>query len=931
MTHIKPRDADLVSSKRQRWPQSRLKPAWRRIESWVNKDLSLRRKTLAAVSLALSSLIGVTYATTSAILVQGYGTLEDQTVRRNVERVLQAYSKRLEDQSKLNQTWASWNDTYAFVQHPTQGYIQENFVDSVTLPSLLSAVLILDNSGNLVYGRNFDQTAADLPTSLLSYLQVHPRLTNHPFVDRCHAETALLPQGALMLTACPIVSNRAKGQIRGTLLMGRLANDSLEQQLSQTTQLDIQLYPLEPSRPLTPQLSHIQFSVEQQRVEHRQSVIIAPQSDRTISGYTLMQDMLNQPTLLVQVDVPREIQQQGRSSLNYLMVALGIVSAVFGTTTYYLANKLTLFWRGRQESEERYRAVIAQASEGIILIDADTQAFLEINTAFTDLLGYSASDVEGLTLTSVIGVASANGAASGAVELDRLMGEQQYRHRDNHLIDVEVTANVIRYVGRSAFCIVVRDITERKRAEAALRENEQRLEWQASHDPLTGLINRREFEHRLEQLVQRQSQAPAQEIHVLCFLDLDRFKPVNDTCGHAAGDELLRQITALLRSQIRTADVLARLGGDEFGLLLHHCPPAQAVDIADSLRQSVHDFRFVWQGKVFAIGISIGLVKLDATSDANSAGKALKAADAACYTAKHQGRNRVHLYQETDRPLGQRHGELEWANRLRQAIATDRLRLYCQPIVSVGAAPLQSNSQNNSQSNSQNNSQSDRYEVLVRLQSDDGALVMPQTFLPAAERYHLMHQLDRWVIQTLFASQNQHYQKAWKRSQTEAFSCLYFINLSSASLEDDQFESFLREQFHRYQVPPQVICFEITEAIALASLSKVVPFVRNLREFGCHFALDHFGNSLSTFAYLKTLPVDYIKIDGTFVQDLVDDPAHLAMTEAIHRIGRLMGLQTIAEYVESDRILDRLRGIGIDYAQGYGIGEPRPLEEPQIS
>ena len=915
MTNIKPRDADLVSSKRQgkrQWLQSRLEPAWRQLENWAAKDsISLRRKTLVAVGLALSSLIGVTYATTSAILVQGYGTLEKQTVRQNVERVLQAYSKRLEDQSKLNQTWASWNDTYEFVQHPNQGYIQENFTDSVILPHLLSAVLILDQSGNLVYGKNFNKIAADLPTSLLSYLQLHPRLINHSSADRCQAETALLPQGAMLLTACPIVSHRTKGQIRGTLLMGRLVDDSLERHLSQTTQLDIHLYPLEPSRPLTPQLSRIQFSVEQQSED--QSVLIAPQNDRVTSGYTLLEDMLNQPTLLLQVNVPREIQQQGRSSLNYLMLSLGIVGTVFGTTTYFLANKLTLFWRGQQESEERYRAVIAQASEGIILVDADTQAFLEINAAFTNLLGYSVLDLEELTLASLIGedepiAKDEDRAVPEAMAIDRLMGEQQYRHQDDYLVDVEVTANVIRYAGRSAFCIVVRDITERKRTEAALRENEQRLAWQASHDPLTGLVNRREFERCVERVVQRQFQAPDQEIHVLCLMDLDRFKPVNDTCGHAAGDELLRQVTALLRSQIRTADVLARLGGDEFGLLLHHCPPAQAVDIADGLRQSIHDFRFVWQDKVFAIGVSIGLVKLDATSEANSPGKAFSAADAACYTAKHQGRNRVHLYQETDRQLGQRRGELEWANRLRQAIATDRLRLYCQPIIPVNA-PLHT----------------DRYEVLVRLQAEDGSLVTPPTFLPAAERYHLMQRIDRWVIETLFASQSQHYQAAWKRSQTEAFNCLYFVNLSSASLNDDQFEAFLREQFHRYQVPPQVICFEITEAIALASLSKVIPFIHHLHDLGCRFALDHFGNSLSAFAYLKTLPIDYIKIDGTFVQDLADDPAHLAMTEAIHRIGQLMGLQTIAEYVESDRILDRLKGIGVDYAQGYGIGKPRPL------
>jgi diguanylate cyclase (GGDEF)-like protein len=918
--NIAKRDVDLAPSKRQGVFHAVLKTVCTKSRS-LEAGLSLRRKTLAAVSIALSSLIGVIYATTFTILTEGYAAIEDQTVRQNVERTLQVYTKQLEELKQKNRDWAALDDTYAFVQRPTLNYLRDNLSDGNFLASSTSIVLFLNASGKLVYGKNFDPIAAALPESLLVYLQSHPRLMEHAAGDRCHAETALLPQGAMLLTACPIVTSQTEGPIRGTLLMGRLVNETLEAQLAQITQLEIHLYPLERSRPLTPQRSRIQYALSPQN-----PVIVEPQSEQIISGYTLMKDLLGQPTLLVQVNVPRTVYQQGKGSLLYLIVALGLVGAVFGAMIYWLTDKLVLFWRGRQENEARYRAVIAQASEGIVLVDADTQTFLEVNAAFTELLGYSMQDLQGLQLANVIGssvdatalaenpsasFSTADPARSPALQaIDRLTGEQQYRHKDDRLIDVEVTANLIRYAGRSAFCIVVRDITERKRAEAALRENEQQLAWQASHDPLTGLVNRREFERRVQQAIQLQAQAAEDPLHALCFLDLDRFKIVNDTCGHAAGDELLRQLTGLLRSQVRASDVLARLGGDEFGLLLHYCPLAQAVELAESLRQSVQNFRFLWQGQSFAIGVSIGLVNLEGVS----LEAAFSAADAACYTAKHQGRNRVHLYQETDRQIVQRHGELEWAARLRQAMSDDRLRLYCQPIVATGAANL-----------SDRPSESECYEVLVRLQAEDGSLVTPQAFLPAAERYHLMQEIDRWVIHTLFASQSQHYQQSWQRSQAEEFNCLYFINLSSASLNDSQFVEFLQTQFHLHQIPPQVICFEITEATALTNLSRVVPFVRQFREFGCHFALDDFGSSLSAFTYLKNLPVDFLKIDGAFIRDLLEDPAHFAMTETIHRIAQLMELQTIAESVESDRILDRLREMGVDYAQGYGIAKPRPL------
>ncbi len=429
-----------------------------------------------------------------------------------------------------------------------------------------------------------------------------------------------------------------------------------------------------------------------------------------------------------------------------------------------------------------------------------------------------------------------------------------------------------------------------------------KLSYQAHYDALTGLINRHEFERRLDMLLKSAHEQNAH--HVFCYMDLDQFKVVNDTCGHSAGDGLLQQISLLLSKRVRENDTLARLGGDEFGLLLENCSIADAHSMADGLLEMVQDFRYVYQDKIFNIGVSIGMVAI--TSDIESAGRVMSAADAACYAAKDNGRNRVHLYRAHDDEIAKRHGEMEWVGRLTRAMEEDRFLLYCQPIVPLKGC----------------DDKRRYFEILLRKIDVHGRIYLPMAFIPAAERYLLMNSVDRWVIRNTFAE----YRQLMDNSGGET-DCIFTINLSGVSLSDKSLLGYIREQFTIHAVPPEAICFEITETSAIVNMSNTLDLMNALKSIGCHFMLDDFGSGMSSFAYLKNLPVDFLKIDGTFVRDIATNPVDLAMVQSIHGIAKAMKIKTIAEFVESAQVLPILESIGVQYAQGIHVGLAIPIRE----
>ena len=470
--------------------------------------------------------------------------------------------------------------------------------------------------------------------------------------------------------------------------------------------------------------------------------------------------------------------------------------------------------------------------------------------------------------------------------------------KDGNELYIESTASPIRDGTGTVTggVLVFHDVSES-------RELNRRLSYHASHDVLTGLVNRREFETRLERALKS---AKARETsYALCYIDLDQFKIVNDTCGHSAGDALLGQVGALLKSKVRWRDTLARLGGDEFGVLLESCSLEEALRTAESLREAIRNFRYTWEDRTFRLGCSIGVVPI--TAENEDVASVLSAADSACGAAKESGRNRVHCFEENDIDLMRRRREMQWAARINNALEESRFELFRMTIL-----PLQVEDAG------------EHFELLLRMRDESGKIVAPDQFIAAAERYGITPSIDRWVIDSAFR---------WLVSEADERRRLTMcsINLSGQSLGDDKFLPYVIEQFHRSGIDGSKICFEITETAAIANFSQASRFIQALKELGCKFALDDFGTGLSSFGYLKHFPVDFLKIDGSFVKGVLHDPIDREMVRSINEIGHLTGKQTIAEWAENAEIIEVLRGLGVDYAQGYGVSQPQRVQRAAIA
>jgi diguanylate cyclase (GGDEF)-like protein/PAS domain S-box-containing protein len=554
------------------------------------------------------------------------------------------------------------------------------------------------------------------------------------------------------------------------------------------------------------------------------------------------------------------------------------------------------------EEKEKAQVTLQSIGDAVITTDADGRVEY-LNPIAEELTGWDSREAHGRPIGEVFSVVSETTRQAVDSPILRCLREGHVVdmtepsvliNRRGQEISVQDSAAPIRDRGGRLIGVVMvfHDVSQERRLQRA-------LSYQATHDVLTGLINRREFEHRLNEALHTTRSDPSVR-HVVMYLDLDQFKVVNDTCGHQAGDRLLKQVTSVLQTRVRAADTLARLGGDEFGVLLQDCTMDVAQRIAEDLRQAIRDFRFVWHDRVMNVGVSIGLVEMN--GECETLATIMSAADVACYSAKESGRNRVHAYTEGRAP--ERHREMQWVSRITRAVEDERLELYFQPIV-----PIRDGVDATRQ-----------FELLLRMRDENGELVQPNEFIPAAERFNLMPTVDRWVVRQACRT------LAHRRSTDDSIApyCLT-INVSTTTINDERFLDYVIAEMAAGDVSAGALCFELTETTAMTSLAAATHFIRELRKRGVRFSLDDFGSGLSSFLFLKNLPVDYIKIDGQFVHNVAHDAIDRSMVEAITQITTTMGIGTIAERVDSADVLEQLAIIGVQYAQGHYVASPQPV------
>ncbi len=554
------------------------------------------------------------------------------------------------------------------------------------------------------------------------------------------------------------------------------------------------------------------------------------------------------------------------------------------------------------EEKERAQVTLQSIGDGVITTDADGNVDY-INPVAQDLTGWDMRGARGTHVTELMMIVNEHTRASCENPVIRCLKEGRVITlpensvlitRNGEEVPIQDSAAPIRdRIGNIIGAVMIfHDVSKESRLF-------RQLSYQASHDTLTGLINRREFENRLATALDKINDNN-EETHALLYVDLDQFKVVNDTFGHTAGDALLRQLSEAIQTNIRSTDVLARLGGDEFGILLERCSQERAVEVAEAIRGSIEGYRFEWQDSFTTVRCSIGVV-LVTSENADVAGL-MSSADVACYSAKDMGRNQVHFYRDSDASL--RHEEMKWVSRITSAVEEDRLELFFQPIIGIGE---------------NNGERRGHYELLLRMRDEKGELVGPNQFIPAAERYNLMSTLDRWVIHEALS-------ELADRSNDGKAKYTIAINLSGTSLSEDRFLDFVIDELEKQKLPEGAICFEITETAAISNLARVVHFMQALKKLGCMFSLDDFGSGLSSFTYLKNLPVDYLKIDGQFISNVAEDSVDESMVKAIHEVGSAMGIETIAERVETRKVLEKLGSLGVEFAQGYYIARPASVE-----
>jgi diguanylate cyclase (GGDEF)-like protein/PAS domain S-box-containing protein len=894
------------------------------------KKIGLRPKMLLALALGISLLFSLTFFVARTSLLQGYSQLEDEKVKIQIDAAINLLSEQAYQLDFTARDTAHSDDLHQFAVKPNSAYIKANWDDNAQINLKVNAVLIVDNQGEVLHQRGLDYTTGKpwpIPSLLMQAISKGGALVNPAKTST--SGLFWTPEGVLLISAFEILDSNNTGPRHGTLVLARLIDQDLLDHIEiiLDAKLALKAMPDNEISAISPELEY--------------GEIVKPLSNNQVAGYTLIQPIGGEKKLVLSIIGDRKIFKLTESSLKFLYGAvalaallLGVFSWVFdklvlkklahlnesvirigqsATTTSRinalsgndemnsLAQGINSMLARLDDSQnalqfEKERAQVTLAGIADAVIATDNKGHVTyMNTAAERLSGLLCKDISGKSLQSTFKLMAEDESklvdSAWLTDLASPLDEVMFEREDGQKFVLTKSASPLYDEDMHLFSTVtvLHDVT-------MLRKLSKQISYQARHDQLTGLVNRYEFEHKLQEAIDDSTTEGS--THCLAYFDLDRFKIVNDTCGHNAGDLLLRQLSSQLKQKVRSTDTLARLGGDEFGLLLNGCNIDKAHQIIENLLQMVQEYRFTTQDKVFKIGASFGLTKIS-INQTLTLSELFSTVDSACYAAKAAGGNRIHVYSHNDDTVKLRTSQQNWVSRIQQALEKNQFVLYAQTIQSLSG------------------NHEEHCELLIRMRDNDGKLYPPVAFLPAAERYRLMPQIDRWVI-------NEAMNIIARKG--DAFKTICAINLSGQSFSDERLLEYIITQIKHHGIDASRLCFEITETAVISSIDQARQFIRGLRALGCRFSLDDFGSGMSSFAYLKNLEVDFLKIDGMFVKSMLSNKMDRAMVESINNIGHVMGLKTIAEFAESPEIIKMLSEIGVDYAQGYGVAMPEIFE-----
>lgn len=892
----------------------------------------LRAKMLIVVAVGMLLLFSILFFAARMVLLDGYSRLEKQKTLIQVSSVVSLLKEQSQQLNGIVAEYAHWDDTYQYMLQPDQRYIESNYTNETFGHLKVEAIIIVNAEGDLVYKRGFNFISGQpwqIPKLLEQAVSKGGLLVD---LSKEHISGFFwTPEGLCIVSALDIQPSSRKDIRRGTLIMVRHLDQLLVQNVEKIIGAKLTIHPL-----VKDKLTDIEGLLA------KDGMVVKPLNAKQVAGYAMMESIGGTTKFIVSTVGAREIFEQGESTLSFLSWSTSVIALMLAVISW-LFDRLVLLRLERlnddvkrvgdsgnmttrvrnlvgndelsslshgingmlenleesqyslQLEKERVQVTLESIADAVVTSNAAGYV-LYMNKAAESLTGVDFKGVKSKKLQSLFRLMAEDKTtpvdSSWLTDSYSNLEEVILERADGQEFVIRKSASPLYDRDGNTFGIVtvLHDVT-------MLRTLSNQLSYQARHDQLTGLINRYEFDRKTQAAID--DAATGNRVHCLAYIDLDQFKIVNDTCGHMAGDVLLRQLANHLKSKVRSSDTLARLGGDEFALLLMGCSLDKAQEIIEGLLQVVRAYRFTFDDKVFKVGASVGLTEI-VPDHTPTLSELLSTVDSACYAAKEEGGNRIHVYRSDDKNIKEHNNQLEWVSRIHLGLEKKQFVLYIQRMESLSVDAEQ------------------HCELLIRMQGLEGTLYPPGYFLPAAERYHLMPKIDRWVVGEALSI-------IARKGASFPYVCA--INLSGQTFSEDGFLEYVVDKIKLHGVNPRRICFEITETAVIANLNKARQFMQTLREIGCRFSLDDFGSGLSSFAYLKNLDVDFLKIDGMFVKAIANNKVDRAMVESINNVGHVMGLHTIAEFAENDEIINILKEIGVDYAQGYGVAKPELFDD----